>query len=397
MKSWARAAIRKAAIGAYGCAGATATGGRIKSLFPFAALHGEPAALCQSLASEGLHIQIAKQRDFADYLNGADVSGRVTRVESTGWHSIGGREVFVLPSETIGPAAAETVILEGAASAPYEVRGTLADWRAGVGGLARGHVLPTLAISAAFAGPLLYLAGGEGGGVHFFGQSSKGKTTILQAAASVWGRGASDGYVRAWRATANGLEGARGARDGYRARLGRNGRAGRARRGGGDLFAGQRRGEATGWARRRLARAEILARQHRFVGRDSLRGEIDGRRGARRAPGKCCACWTFPLIADSASACSTTAATTGDAGALARAIKSGASAAYGTAGPEFVRRIIREGVNGDDVRAMVADFVKAEVRPGADGQVERVAQRLGLIAAAGELATSLGVAPWPAG
>jgi hypothetical protein len=88
---------------------------------------------------------------------------------------------------------------------------------------------------------------------------------------------------------------------------------------------------------------------------------------------------------------------TGDAAALARAIKSGASAAYGTAGPEFVRRIIREGVNGDDVRAMIADFVKAAVRPGADGQIERVAQRLGSIAAAGELAISLGVAPWPAG
>src|SRR5271155_5816455 len=88
---------------------------------------------------------------------------------------------------------------------------------------------------------------------------------------------------------------------------------------------------------------------------------------------------------------------TGDAGALARAIKIGASAAYGTAGPELVRRIIRRNINGDDVRAMIAHFVKAEVRPGADGQIERVAQRLGLIAAAGELAIGLGVAPWPAG
>ena len=70
---------------------------------------------------------------------------------------------------------------------------------------------------------------------------------------------------------------------------------------------------------------------------------------------------------------------------------------YGTAGPEFVRRIIREGVNGDDVRAMIADFVKAEFRPGADGQIERVAQRFGLIAAAGEFAISLEVTPWPAG
>jgi putative DNA primase/helicase len=64
-----------------------------------------------------------------------------------------------------------------------------------------------LAISAAFAGPLLNLAGQEGGGVNIFGGSSQGKTTIAQAAASVWGRGSSPGYVKAWRATANGLEG----------------------------------------------------------------------------------------------------------------------------------------------------------------------------------------------
>ena len=36
----------------------------------------------------------------------------------------------------------------------------------------------------------------------------------------------------------------------------------------------------------------------------------------------------------------------GDAGALARAIKSAASEAYGAAGPEFVRRIIAEARHG---------------------------------------------------
>src|SRR5262245_12689831 len=68
--------------------------------------------------------------------------------------------------------------------------------------------IPILAISTAFAGPLLHLAGLEGGGLNLFGPSSRGKTTCQQAAASVWGRGATPGYVRAWRATANGLEGA---------------------------------------------------------------------------------------------------------------------------------------------------------------------------------------------
>jgi putative DNA primase/helicase len=61
-----------------------------------------------------------------------------------------------------------------------------------------------LTISAAFVGPLLHLAGLESGGLHLFGTSSTGKTTLLKLAASVWG---DSGVVRSWRATANGLEG----------------------------------------------------------------------------------------------------------------------------------------------------------------------------------------------
>lgn len=173
-----------------------------------AELHGEPGALCASLASLGLWIDRKHQRAFAGYLSSVRTAQRVTVVSRTGWHEIGGRSVFVLPAETIGPRACERVILDAAAHGPYEARGSIEDWRDSVAARACGHVLPVLAISAALTGPLLHLAGGEGGGVHFFGQSSKGKTTLLQIAASVWGRGGTPRYVRTWRATANGLEGA---------------------------------------------------------------------------------------------------------------------------------------------------------------------------------------------
>ena len=46
---------------------------------------------------------------------------------------------------------------------------------------------------------------------------------------------------------------------------------------------------------------------------------------------------------------------------------------------------------------MVADFVRDECPAGADGQVERVAQRLGLFAAAGELATAFDLTGWREG
>ena len=365
-------------------------------LVNFADLHGEPATLCQNLAADGLHIERSKQRALADYLNGAEARGRVTRVESTGWHSIGGRDVFVLPSETIGPAAAETVLLEGAASAPYERCGSLADWQAGVGALASGQVLPMLAISAALTGPLLNMAGGEGGGVHFFGQSSKGKTTILQAAASVWGRGASPGYLRAWRATANGLEGGAALATDTALVLDEMG-ALDSREAGAAIYS-----LANGGGKQRAGRDGALRQPKSWrviivsSGEIPLEAKLTESKGKARA-GQMLRLLDIPSDRGLGFGAFDHGGKTGDAGALARAIKSGATTSYGSAGPEFVRRIIREGVNGADVCAMVADFVVIECPPRADGQIERVAQKLGLIAAAGELAIALDVAPWPAG
>jgi putative DNA primase/helicase len=86
-----------------------------------------------------------------------------------------------------------------------------------------------------------------------------------------------------------------------------------------------------------------------------------------------------------------------DAGAVAKAFKQAAISAYGTAGPEFVRRLIAKEVTGEDVRAMVADFTASTIPSRSDGQIDRAAQRLRLIAAAGELATALELVPWQQG
>ena len=367
-----------------------------QTLVAAAALHGEPAALCQSLASDGLHIERTKQRSLAEYLNGARVSGRVTRVETTGWHTLAGREVFVLPSETIGPKAAESVVLDGAANAPYETRGSLDEWRAGVCALVGGHVLPVLAISAAFAGPLLHLAGGEGGGIHFFGQSSKGKTTILQAAASVWGRGACPGYVKAWRATANGLEGAAALATDTALVLDELGVLDE-RDAASAIYA-----LANGGGKQRAARDGSLRapKSWRVVfissGEVPFEAKLTEGRGKAHA-GQLLRLLDIPADRGLGFGVLDNGGSEGDAGALARAIKSAASKAYGVAGPEFVRRIIGEDVTGDDVRAMVANFVTTKCPARADAQVERVAHRLGLIAAAGELATAFGMTGWRQG
>ena len=63
-----------------------------------AALQGDPSPLCAVLASDGLRINRAQQRAFANYLSGARLMGRVTIILRTGWHEVGGQSVFVLPS-----------------------------------------------------------------------------------------------------------------------------------------------------------------------------------------------------------------------------------------------------------------------------------------------------------
>jgi putative DNA primase/helicase len=360
-----------------------------------AALQGDPAPLCASVVDGGLRINRVQQRAFANYLSGARVAGRVTTILRTGWHEVGGRSVFVLPNATLGPRGSETVILDGAAHGPYEARGSLNDWQAGVGTLASGHVLPVLAISAALAGPLLDLAGQEGGGLHFHGQSSRGKTTLLQAAASVWGRGGSPGYVRAWRATANGLEGAAasatdtvlildefGQVDGREAgavlySLSNGGGKVRAARDGGIR-------EPKSWRVMVLSTGEI-----------TIASKLSEDRASRLRAGQLVRMLDIP--ADRGFGVFDHAGVDGDAGKLAKAFKQAALSGYGVAGPEFVQRLINEQVTGEEVRGHVGEFVTACVPAGADGQVDRAAQRLGLIATAGELATLLGVTPWREG
>lgn len=68
-----------------------------------ATLQGDPSVLCGGLADEGLSINRNQQRSFLTYLSGCNVKGRVTIVHRTGWHDIGGHQVFVLPAETMGP------------------------------------------------------------------------------------------------------------------------------------------------------------------------------------------------------------------------------------------------------------------------------------------------------
>lgn len=165
-------------------------------------LAGDTSELRGELLSMGLLVGTsAKQRAlFAEYLQLHVPERRIRCVANIGWSG----DAFVLPDEVIGPGAGG-VVFQGdeRISDEYAVAGDLDAWRHGVAGLAVGNPILMLAVSAAFAGPLLQRAAQEAGGIHLVGDSSTGKSTALEMSRSVWGGPA---FKRSWRATANGLE-----------------------------------------------------------------------------------------------------------------------------------------------------------------------------------------------
>ena len=360
-------------------------------------MQGEPAILCSLLASEGLAIHPDHKKHLLSYLAGAQSNRRVTVVMRTGWHEIEGRKRFVLPSETIGQEGLELVVLDATAVGPYEAKGSLEGWQAGVGQMVADHFLPALLVSAALTGPVLDLVGQDGGGIHIYGGSSIGKTTILRLAASPWGRGSSaGGYIRGWSATRNGLEAAAASMSDTVLILDELSTLD-AHEAGPAIYA-----LANGSGKSRMARDTSLRETKRWrllvlsSGEVAMETKVAEDKRQKLRAGQ--AVRMLDILADRGKGFGvfSSAGSFPDAGKFADACKAEAEENYGTAGPEFVRRIFRFGLNRAEtrLRERVAAFVKTVVPKGSDGQVMRVAKLLGLIGAGGDLATELGITPW---
>ncbi len=106
---------------------------------------------------------------------------------------------YVLPDAYYG---SEEVIYSGG----YRDHGIgiAGDWKKNVGKFCSGNTRLILAASTAFAAPLLSVVEMEGGGFHFRGPSSVGKSTALEVAASVYGSAGT--YLVNWDTTKNALE-----------------------------------------------------------------------------------------------------------------------------------------------------------------------------------------------
>lgn len=171
-------------------------------LVPFNSLNGTGEEALTILSEVGLQLEPGKQarQRLIQYLNKADPKLRALIVEKNGWVEKANR--FVPFDLGIQGGHKEYLCSRfPVASKLFEAKGTLAEWKENVGGYCVNNPLLQLAILAAISGPSLEFMGHSGFGIHFYGNSSSGKTTNLHLAASVTG-----GEMKSWRATDNGLE-----------------------------------------------------------------------------------------------------------------------------------------------------------------------------------------------
>lgn len=166
-----------------------------------AELASTPANVWAAMSEGGLAIAPARPaRDaLATYLQILATEKSARSVIRTGWTRQG--QYVMQSGDVIGQSETDPIFYQGNV-AKNQIAGSIDDWKTSVGALAKDNSRLMFSICAAFAAPMLTLCGEGGGGFHFRGASSVGKTTALKVSASVYGS-----TVNSWRATSNGLEG----------------------------------------------------------------------------------------------------------------------------------------------------------------------------------------------
>lgn len=175
---------------------------------PMELFQGDGMELRKALSNQG--VDIAPDRRARElmqcYLMRYPVDKFALCVDSVGWH----KNRYVLPTQTFSnneEADNKEVIvyqLSDGLDNRYQHKGNLEEWKTGMSLLSESHSKLVFSIACAFAGQLLEPLNQQGGGFHLNGTSSKGKSTAIYLACSVWGHPKE--YYRTWRTTGNALE-----------------------------------------------------------------------------------------------------------------------------------------------------------------------------------------------
>jgi len=359
-----------------------------KWAMPMENLAGDGAQLRGELMAMGVELDPFKAKhQLPHYLQSEHPKRQVECALQVGWHG----DSFVLPDSVIGPSAGAIIFQTGErAYAEHTQAGSLEGWQAGIAAMAPGNPLLMLALSAAFAGPLLKRCNVEGGGLHFVGDSSTGKTTLIEAACSIWG-GA--GFKRSWRATSNGLEGAAALFNDCLLALDEISECD-PREVGGIIYAlgngrGKQRASRSGNARGITTwRCFVLSSGERTITTAMAEGGHTAKSGQNMRLLDVPAAQRYGAWDELHDAASPAA--------FSDAIKQAAALHHGKAGRAFLEKL------AFDNRDFCAGLEGLKGLPvfqtdSAEGQDRRAAARFAVIAFAGELATEYGLTGWAAG
>lgn len=361
---------------------------------PLELLQGEATDVCKELAYRGANVSLTKRhRDlFVTYLQNCPTYRNALCVERLGWH--GG--VYVMPQGAIG-SSSDLIVYQNphGMSAALKQSGTLAAWREQVAALAVGNSRLVFALGVAFAAPLLNLIGEvEGGGFHFRGSSSTGKSTAQNLACSVWG---SPSYKHTWRATINGLEAIAAMHNDGLLILDELGQADP--RNVGDMMYMLAHGKAKGRMNKNLSAREEITWLIMFLssGEESLVSMMQ-QAGKHTKAGQELRLADIPADAGKGMGMFEQLHGTDNPSTFSVMIKDHAAKYHGTVGLQWLEWVSRQRPQlTTRIKAMIEHFTGEHVPSGASGQVERVARRFALVATAGELATEAGLTGWAQG
>lgn len=359
---------------------------------PMETLAGDGLRFRETLLDRGLVIEpgLKARQALQAYVQTYPTTRRAECVEKLGWH----KNMFVLSDDVVGGDRKKIVLQQRGVPVALNMNGSSQDWRTKIGAFCVGNSRLALAVSAAFAAPLVHIVGAESGGVNFVGGSSIGKSTTIFVAASVW---SSPDFVKRWRATSNGLESIAMSRNDSLLILDELGQV-EAREAGAIAYmlangTGKHRASQTGnarpaatWRLLFLSTGEIgLADHMQEAGRRAKAGQevrmvdIEADTGVHGA---------FEVLHGFANGAE-----------FADYLNKESKQTYGTVIRSYLKEIVK--LEEETIKAFVAEisreFEKEYLDESSDGQVKRVARRFALIAAGGELATFFDLTGWHRG
>ncbi len=341
-------------------------------------------------------------------------SSFVRLVDKCGWDK-SEMSAFIMPGgEVVGNGNGDKIVFrsEGVdiekAAEDYSESGTLEEWQDNVARLAVGNDLLVLALCIAFTSPLLAPLQSamsdadddvEPGGVHLYGTSSTGKSTAAVVAASAWG---GKSVVKQWKSTDNGMEGMAERANGTGLFLDEMTAIDARKLNDIIYMLGNMSGKTRMSSDTALRTTKTFVLAFLSSGEDSLATQVASV-GGKVMPGVEARMPSIPADVGAGMGLFSNLHGETDPALFSSQLKKAARKYHGTASRHFLRHLVEElkRENFDEFcmkfNKYVREFVEKNVPVGVTGQVRRVASRMGVMAAAGEIATSYGTLPWPKG